>query len=202
MKLTNPVWLFYLSEEATGALIREPVRGMLTINDETTDYLYRQTAGHPYLVQFFMQKLVDTALMEERASIGLDDVKELEYNMITQGAPYRLQFDILDSDYGVEEVTNPLTKDLGKGTLALISMIGTSRLEGWVEEQEIKRALAARGVGERAASTILAKLKAAQIISSTNQNDALHVRVTVPLLRKRYVTQNMYQQYFEDKKRK
>jgi hypothetical protein len=196
LKLTRPIKLYYLAGADAKRLIREPIRGAISIADSTVDYVYRLTAGHPYLIQFFMQRLVDEVVIDDRKEILLDDVTGLEDEMITQGVTYNTHFDLLDSDYSVEEVMNPQTADLGRGTLALISMMGSSRKQGWVLESEIKEELTRYGIGGRAAADILKKLEMAQILEARSIDQVLCIRMSVPLLRKRYVAQNMSQRYF------
>ena len=198
LKIANPIEINHLDELAAKRLINDPIRGVIAIDGAATDYLYRLTAGHPYLIQFMMQALVDGAKIKDRPTIRLEEVKNLEQELISNGAKYEPQFKVLDSDYSVDEVINPKIAELGRGTLALISKIGTVRKEGWVEEDEIKDELAKYKIGEGAAADILKKFESAKIIQTANFNDKHCLRVCIPLLRKRYVAQDMYQRYFRD----
>ena len=198
LKIARPIEISSLEEHAAKRLINDPIRDVIAIDGATADYLYRLTAGHPYLIQFMMQALVDDAKIKERPTIHLEAVKNLEQEMVSNGAKYEPQFKVLDSDYSVDEVINLKTAELGRGTLALISKIGTVRKEGWVEEHEIKDELAKYGIGEGAAADILKKFESAKIIQTANLGDKRNLRVCIPLLRKRYVAQDMYQRYFRD----
>ena len=148
-----------------------------------------------------MQKLVDATRLGGQTEITLNDVKQLEEELVTQGAPYLSHFNVLDSDYSVEEVTLPAMRRFGKGVLALVSKIGSTRSEGWVEKEEIVRSLEVWKISRQAATQILAKLQEAKILACSEayqEGEPRFLRVTVPLLRKRYLAQDMYEQYFQD----
>jgi len=198
LKLAKPIELNNLEEQAARRLISDPISGAIVVEDAAVDYLYLLTAGHPYLIQFMMQDLVNTAKTGGQVTIQLSDIKRLEEKMINKGVTYEPLFELLDSDYSVDEVMNPKTADLGRGTLALISKIGTVRPGGWVADREVKEELAKFRISERPAAQILKQLEAAKIIEVDRQKDTTPLRVSVPLLRKRYVAQNMYSRYFRN----
>lgn len=202
LKLTKPVYLYYLEEQAATRLIMDPLHGVFTIDKATIGTLYQLTAGHPYLIQFIMQELVEQVRGDGRTCITQSDVAAIRDEMISQGAVYSAQFDILDSDYSVDEVTDADKAELGRGVLAVISKFGTARKEGWVPERDVEQELAHYGIGERTAADILKKFEAAKIIEEKMVDEALCLRVCVPLLRKRYVAQNMLPRYFRNAPKK
>jgi hypothetical protein len=197
LKLTAPVCLYYLDEEAAKALITEPLRGYVSYEERAVDYLYRLTSGHPYLIQFMLKDIVNRIKQERRNKIFVRDIQDVEERMISEGPAYEAQFEVLDSDYSVDEVMSAKRRNLGRGALSLIAKLGDEAREGWVEEEEVMRSLTGRGVIKEDVVGILSQLKSAKILEDRVIEGRLSFRVSIPLLRKRYVRQNMYLKYFK-----
>ncbi len=197
MKLTAPVCLYYLDEKAAKALITEPLRGYVSYEEGAVDYLYRLTAGHPYLIQFMLKDVVNRIKQDRRNIIVIRDIQDVEERMISEGPAYEAQFEVLDSDYSVDEVMSVRRRSLGRGALSLVAKLGDEAREGWVDEEELIRSLTARGTRKEDVAGILAQLKSAKILEDRVREGRFSFRVSIPLLRKRYVRQNMYLKHFK-----
>ena len=196
LKLTKSITLYYLDEAAALALITEPLRGRIEYEPGAPDYLYRLTAGHPYLIQYILHNVVARIQREGRRLIRLEDIQRFEDKMVSEGPGYDAQFEVIDSDYSVDEVLNVDRARWGKGTLALVAKIGTERPEGWVDNDLICEELGRRGIPRQNAVTILSYLVRAKILDERTGSGDLQFRMSIPLLRKRYVKQNMFEKYF------
>ena len=104
----------------------------------------------------------------------------------------------MDSDYSVESVRNPDAARKGKGVLAVIAHLGEEwEDEGWVPVEEVCDLLTNHDMPSNEAYDILAKLRRARIIEERQVgSENLEYRISIPLLRKRYAGQNMYQRHF------
>jgi hypothetical protein len=196
LKLMKPIMLYYLDEPAGKALITEPLQGEVQYESGVVDYLYRLTSGHPYLLQFMLNDVVNQIRRERRASIVLEDVKAVERKMISGGTAYDAIFEVLISDYSVAEILLPQEALLGKGTLALISKFGEDQAERWVSQSQVFAKLANHGIPETKASGLLSQLVRTKILEEQNSNESLCYRLSVPLLHRRFVEQNLYLRYF------
>src|SRR5581483_9196640 len=155
------------------------------------------TAGHPYLLQFILKLIVDRAKREQRTTIPLLDVQTLEKQMVSEGPAYDALFSVLISDYSVAEVMHPQEALLGKGALALIAKIGDEQPDGWVLEDQIFSKLKEHKFPLDKATLLLAQLARTKILEEgESQEGTLRYRVTIPLLRKRFVEQNLYKKIF------
>lgn len=201
LKLTRPIILCYLDEKSALDLIRDPLAGRVSYEAGAADYLYDVTAGHPYLIQFMLREIVDDIRRSERRTITLDDIRQLERRMVTEGAAYDAQFDVLDSDYSVDEVMNAQRSTLGRGVLAYISKMGHERKQGWVEGADIVQALARHGCSVGEVERILDQLVSSKILQEDRIDGVLCFRMWIPLLRKRYVTQNKSLKFFHSQRR-
>jgi len=196
LKLTQPITLYHLDESAARALITEPLKGHIAAKEDAVAYLVGLTAGHPYLIQFFMKEIVDRVRRQRRLAILKDDVLEFENKMISEGPAYDAQFKVLDSDYSVDDVTNQNTAKLGKGVLALMAKIGGSEREGWVRIDRICAGLSLYGCSPETTYHLLDQLSRAKIVEEKEFDGMLCFRISIPLLVKRYVKQNLYLKYF------
>jgi hypothetical protein len=196
LKLMKPISVYYLDEASAKALVREPLRGKLEIADGVDDYLWRMTAGHPYLLQFLLKQLVDRAKMERQSAITLQHVQELEERMINDGPAFQAHFRLLISDYSVDSVLNAKELLHGEGVVAIASKIGNDRPDRWVSESEIVESLARHQIAREKASYLLDQLSRARILEEGNVNNTLCYRVFVPLLQKRLERHNLYLKYF------
>jgi hypothetical protein len=169
---------------------------MMSVDADAINYLYMLTDGHPYLLQFMLKELVDRVRRKSRV-VNLGDVKALEEKMISEGPGFEAHFRVLDSDYSVDYVLNPLRAAQGNGVLALIAKLGHEQAGGWVSIGQITEALAMRQLGAEDAHALLDQLLRAKIIEESAVGSELCFRMTIPLLRKRYVKQNMYLKYFQ-----
>jgi hypothetical protein len=195
LKLMKPITLYFLDEQAAKALISEPLAGIVSFEDGAVDYLYHLTAGHPYVLQFMMQALVDRLKTQTRPMLGRQAIKEMEDRMISEGPAYDALFAVLISDYSVEETLHKEEAEMGRGTLAMIAKFGDEQEHGWVDEDHIFDSLKQRIPKEKTAH-LLSQLARTKILEEDNCNGKLRYRVTIPLLRRRFVRQNMYLKYF------
>jgi TIR domain len=196
LKLMKPIMLYHLDQAAAKALITEPVCANLDYQPGVIDSLCTMTAGHPYLLQFILKQLVDRVRREKRRLITNEDVSWIENRMITEGPAYDAQFSVVVSDYSVDEISMPQEKRLGMGTLALISKIGHEQKGGWVREGQIVEALTRHRIPPAKTASLLSQLLRARIVEESETAGDLHYRMTIPLLRKRFVRQNLYMKFF------
>jgi hypothetical protein len=196
LKLMKPITLYYLDEKAAKALITEPLEGQVAYEVGAGDYLYRLTAGHPYFLQFILKLIVDRVKRDGRRTITLEDVKAIEDRMISEGPAYDAQFAVLISDYSVDEITHPKEALLGKGLLALVARFGHEQQEGWVNEEQIFNELSKYKIPIEKTASLLSQLTRTKILEEMSENGKLRYRMSVPLLRKRFVRQNLYLKYF------
>jgi hypothetical protein len=196
LKLMKPITLYFLDEAAAKALITQPLEGRIGYEDGAVDYLYRLTAGHPYLLQFILKLLVDQARREQRTTIGLDAIQALEERMVSEGPAYDALFAVLISDYSVAEIMHPEEARLGQGTLALIAKVAEDQPERWVSEGSIFEKLTEHKIPVEKAALLLAQLARTKILEEQSQAGTLRYRIAVPLLEKRFVQQNLYLKFF------
>lgn len=197
LKVTRSITLYHLNENAARSLITDPIRGVIAVEDEARDYLVRLTAGHPYLIQVILKDVVDRLKREGRPVLQRSDIVSVEERLISEGPAYDAQFKVLDSDYSVDYVINPGKTRVGNGALAVIAKIGSEKREGWVGIRDICNALAVHTISFEETHAILDQLLRAKIIEEREVEGELHVRMSIPLLRKRYMRQNMYPKYFQ-----
>jgi len=197
LKLTAPIHLYHLDEKSARELITVPVVPHIQYDRRAIDYLFRLTDGHPYLIQFMLKILVDSCLASGRNRITLRDVEAVEKKMISEGPSFDPHFRVLDRDYGINETLDNRESRLGKGVLACIAKEGHTKVEGWVPKNQIVQRLQDFDVSSETMSRILSQMLGAKIVQESVRENCLCYRVSIPLLRKRYVRQNMYQKYFE-----
>ncbi len=140
--------------------------------------------------------LVDQAIREKRDLITLSDAMLIESRMICDGPALDAQFGVLISDYSVDEVTDRTEAELGQGTLAIVSQHGDEQPGGWVSEGQIVNELMSHKMPEGKAYSLLSQLSRTRILEEENRDGTLCYRMYVPLLRKRFVKQNLYLKYF------
>ena len=196
LKLMTPITLYYLSEPQAKALITEPVRPDFTYHSDCVDYLWKLTAGHPYLLQFMLKDIINRVLRVRRRDVRIEDVKSMEERMILEGTAYEAVFEVLMSDYSVQEVTHPKEADFGKGTMALIAKLGDVQEEGWVLLDQLTPEIVPRHMPKEKLMSVLSQLHRTKILDEREDRRGLQFRVYVPLLRKRFVKQNLYTKYF------
>jgi serine/threonine protein kinase len=196
LKLMKPITLYYLDEEPAKALITQPLTGQVEYEAAAVDYLYRLTAGHPYLLQFILKLLVDRIKREQRRLISLADIQALEERMVSEGPAYDPLFAVLISDYSVAEVMHPQEALLGKGTLALLAKLGDELPEGWVPDSQVFPKLLDHKIPMEKAALLLSQLARTKILEEQSRAGTLHYRVSIPLLRKRFVRQHLYLKIF------
>ena len=196
LKLTKPITLYYLDKDAANALIEEPLRGTLSYEAAAVDYLRKETAGHPYLIQFILKEVVDAKIASGGSTIGVEDIQVVEERMVSEGPAYDAVFDVLDSDHSVEEVMGRPQGLLGKGALSLIARGGEDGRRFWVSAATVLRQMEELKCDRELATDVLAQLVRAKILSERDGEGDLEFRMAVPLLRKRYVRQNMHLKHF------
>lgn len=198
LKLVSPIMLHHLSQPAAEALMVEPVKDQIKYGKESINYLYNLTAGHPYLIQFFLQEIINRIQPKGRLCIEKEDIVRFEEEVVSVEKAYDGQFAVLDSDYSVESVKNSNAARKGKGVLAVIAHLGgDQKADGWVPVEQVKEELTRYGMPENEIYDILAKLRRARIIEERKADrEKLEYRISIPLLRKRYARQNMYQRHF------
>ena len=187
LKLMNPITLDHLDENAAKALITEPLNGKVVFKEECVDYLYKLTAGHPYLIQFFLSNVVNS----NSQTVELQDVQQFENKMISEAGNYAAHFNVLESDYSL----NVLDKDseqskpfsaAGKHVLTWIASEAGENGEGWVKTDRLSHEYTEFDFPVDA-ETLLQQLENAKILE---RNQGL-VRISVPLLRKKYFRQRI-----------
>lgn len=196
LKLMKPITLYHLDADAAYALVTEPVRGRITYEPGVAEYLQQLTAGHPYLLQFMLKQLVDSLRRQKRELVSLADVQLIEERMVKEGPAYDAQFEVVISDYSIDEVTIPQEARLGKGALALIAKLGQMAPERWVLDDVIYDALAKQKIPREKTASLLSQLSRTKIVEETDVEGTLHYRISIPLLQKRFVRQNLYLKYF------
>ena len=196
LKLMKPIMLYYLDEPAARALIIEPLRGQISFEEPAVERLLHLTAGHPYLLQFLLKILVDRITRDGGRTLCLDDVHWLEKRMTSEGPAYDAQFEILVSDYSVAEIRHPKEALLGKGTLALVAMLGQDQPERWVPEKQIYDRLTEHKVPSEKTDALLSQLTRTKILDEQYRDGRLCYRVAVPLLHRRFIQQNVYLKHF------
>jgi hypothetical protein len=196
LKLMKPITLYYLEEEAARALITQPLQGKVGFELDAVSYLWQLTIGHPYLLQFMLKLIVDRAKRERRTAVSVADIQSLEEKMVAEGPAYDALFAVLISDYSVAEIMHPQEALLGKGTLALIAKLGDEQPEGWVREDQIFKRLVEHKISREKAAFLLSQLARTKILEEESREGALRYRLSIPLLRKRFVRQNLYLKLF------
>lgn len=198
LKLVSPITLHYLQKSAAEALMVEPLEGKIEYETGSIDYLYNLTAGHPYLIQFFLHEIINRLQQERRSCIEKRDITRLEGELVSAEEVYEGQFAVLESDYSVESVRSPEAARKGRGVIAVIARLGEQEADGWVPIEEVRNRLTNHDMPENEIYDILAKLRRAQIITERRADEEkLEYRISIPLLRKRYIRQNMYQRHFQ-----
>jgi class 3 adenylate cyclase len=195
LKLMKPITLSHLDETAAKELIAGPIESFIDYEDGVVDYLYRLTAGHPYLLQFILKLIVDKLKRIGRKTIVQSDVQWVQERMVSDGPAYDAQFAVLISDYSVDEIMHRKEADLGKGLLALVAKLGQQE-EGWVDSGEIFARLAAYNIPEEKTASILSQLTRTRILEEQTAEERLRYRLSIPLLQERCVRQNMFRKYF------
>jgi serine/threonine protein kinase len=196
LKLMKPITLYYLEEKAARALITQPLEGLIGFEAAAVDYLAWLTAGHPYLLQFMLKLIVDKAKREQRATVTREDIQALEERMVSEGPAYDALFAVLISDYSVAEIMHPQEALLGKGALALIAKIGDEQPEGWVLDDQVFSKLVEHKIPREKAAFLLSQLARTKILEEDSREGSLRYRLSIPLLRKRFVRQNLYLKFF------
>ena len=198
LKLVSPITLYHLRKEEAEALMVEPLDGKIEYEEGSIDYLYNLTAGHAYLIQFFLHEIINRIRQDGRSCIEKEDITHFERDVVSAEEVYDGQFTVLDSDYSVESVRNPDAARKGRGVLAVIAHLGDEPGDdGWVSVEKLHNLLISHGMPENEIYDILAKLRRARIIEERQAGkENLEYRISIPLLRKRYAGQNMYQRHF------
>ena len=198
LKLVTPITLHYLRRSAAEALMVEPVRGKVEYEAGSIDYLYSLTAGHAYLIQFFLHEIINRIQQDGRSCIEKQDITRFEEEIVSVEEVYEGQFAVLESDYSVESVRSPEAARKGRGVIAVIARLGEREEDGWVSVEKVRTLLTNHHMPEDEIYDILAKLRRAQIIKERRADEEkLEYRISIPLLRKRYIRQNMYQRHFQ-----
>ena len=209
LKLTRAITLFHLDETAAKELMIEPLKKEIHYAEGCVDYLYNLTAGHPFLIQFLLEEIVDYnkyIKIECKRTIEMKDITKIEDMVISKDAEasYDGKFDVLDSDYSLDSVKEDSSyQKMGKGVLALIARKGNRPEQDnrWVQVDEVCDVLTGLGVAEDEFYTLLKQLLKAKIIEQReSSNSNLECRMSILLLHKRYIEQNMYKQYFRHNK--
>jgi hypothetical protein len=195
LKLMAPVTLDYLREPEARALITDPVRGLIQYRPECVDRLCHITAGHPYVLQYMLKSIVNRVMRQRRNVVEMDDILSLEQQMISDSTAYEAVFEVLMSDYSVQEVLHPQEANLGKGALALISKLGDAEPERWVALERLTPQLTRHMPREKLVS-VLSQLYRTKIVDERDGSEGPEFRIHVPLLHNRFVTQNMHVKYF------
>ena len=195
-KLMKPITLYRLDKEAATALITEPLAGVVNYEEGAVHYLYDHTAGHPYLLQFMLKLIIDKIKREKRLQVTLDDIQGVEHRMISEGPAYDAQFEVLISDYSVDEVTHPKESRLGKGLLALVAHRSEQAEDQWVSSEQIFTNMETQKIPTDKTASLLSQLTRTKILDEKTLDDQLRYRIAIPLLQERFVRQNLYRKYF------
>ena len=194
-KLMNSITLRRLDDEPARELITKPLESHVSYDDDAVEHLLHITAGHPYLLQFILNTVINKIRRTERRTVMLDDVKAVQERMVSNGPAFDAQFEVLISDYSVDEIMHPKETLLGKGMLALISKFGQEH-EGWVSAPEIFERFAKYKIPEEKTSSLLSQLTRTQILEEGAVDEIMQYRLSIPLLQERFVRQNLYRKYF------
>ena len=143
-----------------------------------------------------LKDIINRALRVGLRDVRIEDVKSTEDRMISEGTAYEAVFEVLMSDYSVQEVTHPKEADFGKGTMALIAKLGDVQEEGWVLLDQLMPEIVPRHMPKEKLMSVLSQLRRTKILDEREERRGLQFRVYVPLLRKRFVKQNLYTKYF------
>ncbi len=195
LKLMKPIMLRHLDEAAAKELITQPLETYISYEDGVVDYLFRLTAGHPYLLQFILKLVVDKIKRIGRPTITLSDIKWVQERMISDGPAFDAQFAVLVSDYSVDEITHPKEALLGKGLLALVAKLGQHQ-DGWVTDTQIFEGFAKYKIPEEKTASLLSQLTRTYILEEGTVDDRLQYRLSIPLVQERFVRQNLHLKYF------
>ncbi|HEY7391099.1 MAG TPA: ATP-binding protein [Bryobacteraceae bacterium] len=196
LKLTTPITLYHLAEGDAKALITEPLKEEIRVEPDGLQHLYFLTAGHPYLIQFMMQRIVDRLRQRKSTAVTKAYVEEFAEEMAAEGPGYEAQFKVLDSDYSVEEAVRPgVGPRIGKAALYVMAKFGVDD-ERWVASDVVERELTARGISPAEMYLVTDQLLRARIVEEGVAGERGYFRICVPLLQRRYIRQNMYQKYF------
>jgi hypothetical protein len=201
LKLTKSITLYHLDDTAARALVTEPLRDTINFTSDAIDYLCALTAGHPYLLQMFLRDLVDRLKRDHRQDVVKKDIQVFEEMLVSEGPAYEAQFSVLDSDYSIDDIINPRRAKLGHGILALIAKLGHSQKEGWVDIEGVCQFVSQYAFSREDTYELVAQLVRSKILEERQSEDQLLVRMAIPLLRKRYMRQNMYPKYFRTMKK-
>lgn len=196
LKLMKPITLNRLDDVAARKLVTEPLGSHLSFDERAVEYLIRLTAGHPYLLQFILKLIVDKIKRNGRRCVEVKDIQWVQERMVSDGPAFDAQFAVLISDYSVSEVSHPKEALLGKGMLALISRLG-QHSDGWVAASAIFGDFGRYEIPEEKTASILSQLTRTCILEEADRDDELHYRLAVPLVRERFVRQNLYRRYFQ-----
>ncbi len=195
-KLMNSITLYHLNEHAAKALMTDPLKDNIGYAEGCVDDLYELTAGHPYLIQLFLLNIINRIRSEGRCIIEKDDILNYENKIISEGPGQQAHFDVLDSDYSIDAVTNPECARMGKRILGLMAKLGREEEDGWVEVEKIIEREAPADNEKQQIYALLAQLRDAKIIiERKTASEKLEFRIAIPLLQKRYIKQNMYERY-------
>lgn len=190
LKLTKPIHLYYLDPAGARSLITDPLKEQIEYDDESVEYLCELTAGHPYLLQFILREVVDRARRQGRRTVRAGHVRQVEEAMLVEGPAFAAHFRVLDSDYSIRALMDPRVARHGRATLALIAEMESQRA-GWVQHGHLARALEAHGLDKEEIWYALDHLVNAKIVLRREVDGNVCYRVSIPLLRKRYVRQGI-----------
>ena len=140
LKLMNPITLYHLDKTAAEALMTEPLEGKIEYGEGCINYLYNLTAGHPYLIQLFLQQIIDR-IRDKKSVIEKQDIIDFEKEVISEDPAYVAHFNVLDSDYNIASVTNTDDPQTDKGVLALIADMGDKQEGRWVQGKKLRKVL-------------------------------------------------------------
>jgi hypothetical protein len=115
--------------------------------------------------------------------------------MISEGPAYEAVFAVLDSDHSSEEVGKGIRT--GRGLLALIAKLGLPSDEFWVSLGRVVERATDLGYTPESCATTVDLLVRAKILEERGHDEQITIRISIPLLRKRYVRQNMYLKFFD-----
>ena len=193
LRLTLTMNLSYLDKPAATKLMTEPVADDIDYDADAIDYLYHLTTGHPYLIQLMLSRILNR--IENRNCITKQDIED-EEEILSLDRNAGPNFDVLESDYSMDVVDNRITENHGKRVLASIARKCDNSPEGWVGDKDLCEQLKQPDFKEDQIYDLLAQLRDANIIDEDeNDEGGLKFRMSIPLLQKRYIKQNMYGRY-------
>ena len=195
LKLMKPITLTHLDEAAAKELITRPVTPHIDYQSGAVDYLYTLTAGHPYLLQFMLKLIVDKIKRTGRTTIQLADVHWVGIGWFPIWIVDNAQFAVLISDYSVDDIMHRKEAQLGKGLLALVATLGQEQ-EGWVDSNQIFGMFSSYKIPEEKTAAILSQLTRTRILEEEADRDKMRYRLSIPLVRERFVRQNVFQKIF------